>query len=277
MVSALGRRRILGNEEKERWRRIALLFDQAVSLSGEERTGFLDRACEGDDDLRQQVAELLRSSDKASGFLGQPFHLIPGSFLRRHADAAPSDLAPPARGDPSQVPTHTPSPLASAAELIGPYRLLGRIGEGGMGEVWRAEQSGPIRRQVALKVIKSGMDTRQVVARFEAERQALAWMNHPAIARVYDAGETPHGRPYFVMELVPGEPITTYCDRERLTVQERLDLFTQVCEGVQHAHQRGIIHRDLKPSNILVAVEGGTPAPKIIDFGVVKATAAQLT
>src|SRR5262245_42689705 len=267
MVSALGRYRIVGNEEKERWRRIALLFDQAVSLSGEERTAFLDRACGGDDDLKQQVADLLQSSDRASGFLSQP--AVPSR--------APSASAPPSAGEPGQETTQSLSPVAVATEFIGPYRLMGRIGEGGMGEVWRAEQSGPIRRQVALKVIKSGMDTRQVVARFEAERQALAWMNHPAIARVYDAGETPHGRPYFVMELVPGEPITTYCDRERLTVQERLDLFTQVCEGVQHAHQRGIIHRDLKPSNILVAVEGGTPAPKIIDFGVVKATAAQLT
>jgi non-specific serine/threonine protein kinase/serine/threonine-protein kinase len=199
----------------------------------------LERECGSDDDLRQQVAELLQSSDRASGFLGQPF--------------------------------------LGAAEHIGPYRLLARIGEGGMGEVWRAEQSGPIRRQVALKVVKSGMDTRQVVARFEAERQALAWLDHPAIARVYDAGATPRGLPYFVMELVEGEPITDYCDRERLTVRERLDLFIQVCEGVQHAHQRGIIHRDLKPSNILVAVEGGRAVPKIIDFGVAKATAAQLT
>ena len=267
----------MGSEEEERWRRIALLFDQAVSLSGHERAAFLDHACNGDDDLRQQVAELLESSDKASGFLGRPFPLIDGSILGRPADGVPSDSAPPSPGDPSQATTHAQAPLASAAEPIGPYRLLYRIGEGGMGEVWRAEQSGPIRRQVALKVIKSGMDTRQVVARFEAERQALAWMDHPAIARVYDAGETPRGLPYFVMELVPGEPITDYCDRERLTVRERLDLFTQVCEGVQHAHQRGIIHRDLKPSNILVAVEGDRPAPKIIDFGVAKATAAQLT
>jgi non-specific serine/threonine protein kinase/serine/threonine-protein kinase len=232
--------------EKERWRRIGVLFDQAVSLSDQERTAFLERECGGDDDLRQQVAELLHSSDRASRFLGQ-------------------------------VPMEAQSPLAAPAEHIGPYRLLARIGEGGMGEVWRAEQSGPIRRQVALKVVKSGMDTRQVVARFQAERQALAWLDHPAIARVYDAGATPRGLPYFVMELVSGEPITDYSNRARLTVGERLDLFTQVCEGVQHAHQRGIIHRDLKPFNILVAVEGGRAVPKIIDFGVAKATAAPLT
>jgi non-specific serine/threonine protein kinase/serine/threonine-protein kinase len=258
----------MGSEEKERWRRIGLLFDQAVSLSGEERAAFLVRACAGDDDLRQEVAELLQSSDRASGFLGQPFDLIRGSIL---SDASSSSV------DSSQVPADVQAPLASPAEHIGPYRMIGRIGEGGMGEVWRAEQSKPIRRQVALKLVKPGMDTRQVVARFEAERQALAWLDHPAIARVYDAGETPRGLPYFVMELVSGEPITDYCDRERLTVRERLGLFTQICEGVQHAHQRGIIHRDLKPSNILVTVEGGRPVPKIIDFGVAKATAAQLT
>jgi eukaryotic-like serine/threonine-protein kinase len=250
------------SDGQERWRRIALVFDEAISLSREERSGFLDRACGGDLDLRQQVADLLRSSDRASGFLSAPLQLSSGSLLHRVVDETSAD-------------DH--SPLALPAEVIGPYRLIGKIGEGGMGEVWRAEQSAPIRRQVALKLIKPGMDTRQVVARFEAERQALAWMDHPAIARVFDAGETPRGLPYFVMELVPGVSITDYCDQERLTVRERLDLFEQVCEGVQHAHQRGIIHRDLKPSNILVAVEGQKPLPKIIDFGVAKAAAAPLT
>jgi tetratricopeptide (TPR) repeat protein len=146
-----------------------------------------------------------------------------------------------------------------------------------MGEVWLAEQTHPVRRQVALKVIKAGMDTAQVVARFEAERQALALMDHPAIATVYDGGSTPEGRPYFAMEYVRGEPITTYCDRQRLTTQERLELFMQVCEGVQHAHQKGIIHRDLKPSNVLVTIQDDHPVPKIIDFGVAKATAQHLT
>jgi non-specific serine/threonine protein kinase/serine/threonine-protein kinase len=161
--------------------------------------------------------------------------------------------------------------------VIGPYRLLQRLGEGGMGEVWLAEQTQPLRRQVALKVIKAGMDTRQVILRFEAERQALAVMDHPAIATVFDGGETEDGRPYFVMEYVKGEPITAYCDRQRLTTRQRLDLFIEVAEGVQHAHQKGIIHRDLKPSNILVALQDDRPVPKIIDFGVAKATAQQLS
>ena len=164
-----------------------------------------------------------------------------------------------------------------AAEAIGPYRLLERVGEGGMGEVWLAEQTQPIHRQVALKVIKAGMDTAQVVARFEAERQALALMDHPAIARVFDAAATPQGRPYFVMEYVRGETITAYATRHTLTVLERIDLFLIVCEGVQHAHQKGIIHRDLKPSNVLVTVRDDRPMPKVIDFGVAKATTQALT
>ena len=164
-----------------------------------------------------------------------------------------------------------------AAEAIGPYRLLERVGEGGMGEVWLAEQTQPIHRQVALKVIKAGMDTAQVVARFEAERQALALMDHPAIARVFDADATPQGRPYFVMEYVRGETITAYATRHTLTVLERIDLFLIVCEGVQHAHQKGIIHRDLKPSNVLVTVRDDRPMPKVIDFGVAKATTQALT
>jgi non-specific serine/threonine protein kinase/serine/threonine-protein kinase len=160
---------------------------------------------------------------------------------------------------------------------IGPYRVVQPLGQGGMGVVWLAEQHYPVRRQVALKVIKMGMDTKQVIARFEAERQTLAVMDHPAIATVFDGGATEDGRPYFVMEYVKGEPITKHCDRERLTTQERLDLFIQVCEGVQHAHQKGIIHRDLKPSNVLVTVRDDRTVPKIIDFGVAKATAQPLT
>ena len=161
-------------------------------------------------------------------------------------------------------------------EQVGPYRLLQKIGEGGMGEVWIAEQREPIRRTVAVKVIKIGMDTRQVVARFEAERQALAVMDHPAIAKVLDAGATATGRPYFVMEYVKGEPITEYCDRQHLSTADRLALFVRVCEGVHHAHQKGIIHRDLKPTNVLVTLQDGTPVPKIIDFGVAKATTRHL-
>jgi serine/threonine protein kinase/Tfp pilus assembly protein PilF len=173
--------------------------------------------------------------------------------------------------------TRTLTSSGETGRTIGPYHLLQQIGEGGMGEVWVAEQHKPIHRRVALKLIKAGMDTKQVIARFESERQALAMMDHPAIAKVYDAGETDEGRPYFVMEYVQGIPITTYCDQNRLTTQERLELFRHICEGVQHAHQKAIIHRDLKPSNILVAMQDGVAVPKIIDFGVAKATAQSLT
>ena len=160
---------------------------------------------------------------------------------------------------------------------IGRYHLLPRIGEGGMGDVWLAEQKEPVRRRVALKLVKAGMNTREVIARFESERQALALMDHPAIAKVFDAGSTPQGAPYFVMEYVAGVPITTYCDHHRLSTRERLELFLRVCEGVQHAHQKAIIHRDLKPSNILVTEVDGKPAPKIIDFGVAKALTQKLS
>src|SRR5262249_3507085 len=159
--------------------------------------------------------------------------------------------------------------------VIGPYELLGQIGEGGFGVVFMAEQSRPVRRKVALKVIKPGMDTRQVVARFEAERQALALMDHPNIAKVFDAGATEQGRPYFVMELVKGAPITQFCDANKVTLRERLELFVGVCEAVQPAHQKGVIHRDLKPSNVLVALYDGKPVPKVIDFGIAKALLGQ--
>jgi serine/threonine protein kinase len=168
-------------------------------------------------------------------------------------------------------------PGGATAGQIGTYRLLRVLGEGGMGEVWLAEQKTPIHRTVALKLIKAGMDTKTVVARFESERQALALMDHPNIAQVYDAGSTPEGRPYFVMEYVPGLPITEYCDRHRLTMKERLELFMQVCDGVQHAHQKAIIHRDLKPSNVLVVEQNDKAVPKIIDFGLAKAVAQRLT
>ncbi len=161
--------------------------------------------------------------------------------------------------------------------MIGPYKLLQKIGEGGMGAVFMAEQEKPVRRKVALKVIKPGLDTGQVIARFEAERQALAIMDHPHIARVLDAGATDSGRPFFVMELVKGVPITEYCDRNHLTPKERLELFIPVCQAIQHAHQKGIIHRDIKPSNVLVTLHDGKPIPKVIDFGVAKATDQRLT
>jgi eukaryotic-like serine/threonine-protein kinase len=168
-------------------------------------------------------------------------------------------------------------PAPAYGNAIGPYRLIQPIGQGGMGEVWLAEQREPVRRRVAIKLIKVGMDTREVVARFESERQALALMDHPAIAKVFDAGSTPDGRPYFAMEYVRGIPITAYCDKHKLTTRQRLELFVRVCEGVQHAHQKAVIHRDLKPSNILVSDVDGSPMPRIIDFGVAKATSQPLT
>ena len=253
----------------DRWRQISSLFDEAVSLPIDQRSAFLDKACSGDVELKAEVLRLLESADQADEFLEKPLVSQAGPLLRE----AVEDIG----ADATAATLTTPPPAGAPAERIGPYRLMQKIGEGGMGEVWLAEQTEPVRRRVALKLIKAGMDTRQVIARFEAERQALALMDHPAIAKVYEAGATPRGLPYFAMEHVAGEPITAYCDRHRLGVPERLELFERVCDGVQHAHQKGVIHRDLKPSNVLVAIQDGKPVPKIIDFGVAKATAQRLT
>src|SRR5581483_6180103 len=210
------------------------------------------------------------------------------------SEDASQQLLPP-EALPSTLETgsnHTPNPMTgpgtdsaqpAAASFedvggrIGPYKLLQQAGEGGMGMVFMAEQQEPVRRMVALKVIKAGMDSRQVIARFEAERQALALMDHPNIAKVLDANKTENGRPYFVMELVKGIPITRFCDEQRLSLPQRLELFVQVCQAIQHAHQKGIIHRDIKPSNVLVASYDGKPVPKVIDFGVAKAMGQKLT
>lgn len=232
---------------------IQSIFDEAISLaSKDERKRYLDEACGGDDSVRNRIEALLLAHSAAGAFLGGH-----GS-----GDAA-TNFLPPISESPGTV--------------VGQYKLLQQIGEGGMGVVFLAEQSQPIQRMVALKIIKPGMDTRQVIARFEAERQALALMDHPNIARVLDAGAAPSGRPYFVMELVKGVPITNYCDEKRLTLRGRLELFTQVCQALQHAHQKGVIHRDLKPTNVLVAEYDDRPVPKVIDFGVAKATAHKLT
>ncbi len=200
-----------------------------------------------------------------------PKHIDPGDAFTE------GPTAPLAGETPRSAPRKIELGESVTGAVIGPYQLLEMIGEGGMGEVWLAEQKFPVRRRVALKLIKAGMDTREVVSRFESERQALALMDHPAIAKVFDAGSTPQGRPFFVMEYVTGVPITTYCDKHKLTTQQRLELFVRVCEGVQHAHQKAILHRDLKPSNILVSEVDGKPVPQIIDFGVAKATAQRLT
>jgi serine/threonine protein kinase/tetratricopeptide (TPR) repeat protein len=217
---------------------------------------FLDEACHGNADLRRAVERMLAVHPKVGAFM----------------ESAPVAHAP---GSPATVDD---TPIAEKpGTVIGPYRLMEQVGQGGMGLVFVAEQVEPIRRKVALKIIKPGMDTRDVIARFEAERQALALMDHPNIAKVLDAGATDTARPYFVMELVRGIPITDYCDQNQLTPRERLGLFRDVCNAVQHAHQKGIIHRDLKPTNILVTSHDGTPVVKIIDFGVAKAIGQQLT
>jgi WD40 repeat protein/serine/threonine protein kinase len=237
---------------------IESILASAVDIdSPAERRRFVERACGGDPELRRRVEELVEN------------HFHAGSFLEQPA-VGPAETAPP---DTPAADTPTPprEPPAAPADVIGPYKLLEVVGEGGMGTVYLAEQQEPIRRLVALKVIKPGMDSKAVLARFEAERQALALMDHPNIARVLDAGATPSGRPYFVMELVKGVAITRYCDERRLTPRQRLELFVPVCQAVQHAHQKGVIHRDLKPSNVLVAPYDGRPVPKVIDFGVAKA------
>jgi serine/threonine protein kinase/Tfp pilus assembly protein PilF len=241
--------------------RVKTVFNQALELAtAAERAAYLEQACAGAPALREKVEALLRAYEEA------------GSFLERPAEA-------PGHTEPF---TPTPADTATVSDeqpgaVMGPYKLVQQLGEGGMGTVWMAQQTAPVKRLVALKVIKSGMDSRQVITRFEAERQALALMDHPNIARVFDAGTTDNGRPYFVMELVKGVPLTQYCDDHRLTPRQRLELFIPVCEAIQHAHQKGIIHRDIKPSNVLVALYDGKPVPKVIDFGIAKATGQSLT
>jgi serine/threonine protein kinase len=240
------------------------IFCSAIAIvSAEDRAAYIAQACGSDHELRDQVEKLVSAHFKAGSFLEQP----------AAQGGATSDDGSACRW----INTPDPPPSEGPGSRIGPYKLMEQIGEGGMGLVFVAEQLHPVRRKVALKVIKPGMDTRQVVARFEAERQALALMDHPNIAKVLDGGTTDSGRPYFVMELVKGVPITEYCDQNQVPIRERLELFVHVCQAVQHAHQKGIIHRDLKPSNVLVLSHDGTPVVRIIDFGVAKAIGQQLT
>src|SRR5213082_2373630 len=229
------------NREKE-------IFEQALDITPtEERLRFLTSACGEDVALLARVQALLLADESGESFL------------------------------PEQ-PKATVVPITEKpGDKIGRYKLLQQIGEGGCGVVYMAEQTEPVRRRVALKVIKLGMDTKQVIARFEAERQALALMDHPNIAKVLDAGATEAGRPYFVMELVRGIKITEFCGENNVSIEDRLKLFIQVCQAIQHAHQKGIIHRDIKPSNILLTINDGVPVPKVIDFGIAKATQGRLT
>jgi serine/threonine protein kinase/tetratricopeptide (TPR) repeat protein len=229
------------------------VFDEALGIADPiERAAFLDKACGDDLERRRNIDRMLGVQPELGSFLESPAALAAGTL-----------------------------PVADITEgpgtQIGPYRLLEEIGEGGFGVVYLAEQTEPVKRRVALKIIKPGMDTREVIARFEAERQALALMDHPCIARVLDAGATDAGRPYFVMELVKGISITDYCDQCHLATRDRLELFLQVCQAIQHAHQKGVIHRDVKPGNVLIAMQDGRPVPKVIDFGVAKAINQRLT
>ncbi|MBM4030021.1 MAG: serine/threonine protein kinase, partial [Planctomycetes bacterium] len=228
------------------------VFETAIEIASPgERAAYIEGACADNADLAERIQALLQAYERA-GFL-------PGC---------------PEGGES----LFSESPVSEApGTVIGRYKLLEKIGEGGMAVVYMAEQTEPIRRKVALKIIKLGMDTRQVIARFEAERQALALMDHPSIAKIFDAGSTETGRPYFVMELVQGVSITEYCDKNSLCTKDRLHLFLQVCQAVQHAHTKGIIHRDIKPSNVMVTSHSGEPLPKVIDFGIAKATNQKLT
>src|SRR5262245_1087076 len=237
----------------------AALFALALEKSPQERSAFLADACRDNPELRARVETLVQEYAAA------------GSFLESPAAGGPADVASPTGVYPQLASPESPG------TVIGPYKLLQQIGEGGMGTVWMAEQTAPVRRLVAVKLVKHGLDGRSVPARFQAERQALALMDHPNIAKVLDAGATESGRPYFVMELVKGIPITKFCDEQQLSLRQRLELFVSVCQAVQHAHQKGIIHRDLKPTNVLVALFDDRAVPKVIDFGVAKATGERLT
>ncbi len=243
----------------ERWEQVKDLLHQAMQLAPEQRSRFLDAAC-SEEALRAELESLLLAGQRAgSSFLQSPALEESGNDSDRAGE--------------SWAGEH----VLQAGQIFSErFQLVRKLGEGGMGQVWLAEQTSPVRRQVALKLIKAGMYDESVVRRFQSERQSLALMDHPAIAKVFDAGATPQGQPYFVMEYVPGLPITEYCDRKKLKIGDRLELFIQACEGVQHAHQKAIVHRDLKPANILVVEVDGRAMPRIIDFGLAKAATAQL-
>ena len=282
--------------------RVQELLQKLVSLPRTERPTFLKQSCEGDPHLGQFVESLVSAAMAPPTIAAQGGG---GKAVPETIDATPEHDGPadntfsfaprPRSSSAVQTPTLDPSTHGDAPESeagsvyvpppkvfkdpdrIGPYRMLEVVGEGGFGTVWVAEQQAPVRRRVALKIIRPGMDSRAVVARFEQERQALAMMDHPNIAKVFDAGTAPDGRPFFVMEFVAGEPITDFCDRNRQSIRQRLELFIKVCEAVQHAHHKGIIHRDLKPSNVLVSSGESGPVVKVIDFGVAKAMSQVLT
>src|SRR5215471_945418 len=232
-------------ENPEQWQKVKKIVGSVLEKSPEERAGYLDQVCGSDRVLRSEIESLLGAYDTSHG--------LPEPSVETRVDDA-----------------------GQTVKSLGPYRLLKKLGEGGMGQVWLADQVSPVQREVALKLIKAGVYDDSALRRFQSERQSLAIMNHPVIAKVFDAGTTPDGQPYFVMEYVPGVPITDYCDQKKLKIRARLELFIQACEGVQHAHQKAVIHRDLKPENILVVEVDGKPMPRIIDFGLAKAITPQI-
>ena len=242
----------------ERWQEIWDVFFAALERAEGERAGWLASRAGADEELRREVAALLAGHEQGDSRLlkARELTLLADDVTQAAADALKDTLL---------------------GQQVGPYRIERVIGEGGMGTVYEAEQVVSVRRRVALKVIKLGMDTREIVRRFETERQALALMTHANIARIYDAGATADGRPFFVMELVPGVPVTEYCDSHRLGLRERLQLIVTLCDAIQHAHQKGVVHRDLKPSNVLVDTESATPLPKVIDFGIAKAVGESIS
>ena len=246
-------------------KRVQAVFLATVERPILERSAVLDRECGSDQDLRCRVEALLKAHDQPDSYLNEPVAKL----------AITADRSPEEAYEDRKVEAGIS--IESVGSHIGKYTLLQKLGEGGMGSVWVAEQTEPVKRRVALKVIKPGMDSTTVLRRFEAERQALALMDHTHIAKVFDAGTTAHGRPYFVMELIKGVPITRYCDELQLPIRERLALFVPVCQAIQHAHQKGIIHRDIKPSNVLVCIQDGHPVAKVIDFGVAKALHQKLS
>ncbi len=250
------------------------LFHDALARPAAERAAFLDAACAGQSELRAAVEALLAAHEASGSLLDRPL-----GELAQAGPGVTGEFTPEAaEASPHLVTTTAFYPKIEPGIVVGErYTLQEKIGEGGMGEVWVAKQTEPVKRKVALKLIKVGMDSKAVVQRFEQERQALALMDHPNIARVLDGGLTPAGQPFFVMELVNGLALTTFCDEARLTPKERLELFVPICQAVQHAHQKGIVHRDLKPGNILVTLLDGKPIPRVIDFGLAKAVGGKLT
>lgn len=252
------------------------IYLQAIDIpNAADREAYLDQACGASTPVRQQVDKLLSKAEQPARPLLQKA-VVSGSVELYIEETNFSNPEAIGGRDQTDEPTRRLTDLAKHP-MIGPYKLLEELGHGGMGTVYMAQQTERVKRKVALKVIKPGMDTREVIARFEAERQALAMMDHPNIAHVLDGGTTQEGRPYFVMELVRGVPITNYCKHKNLPLRERLELFVDICKAVQHAHQKGIIHRDLKPSNIMITLHDGVPVVKVIDFGVAKALNHQLT